>query len=115
MPTRDPGQPVEMLTLRLELIGLRERPRAVEEPFESEDASPALKGERPVYFAADPMVVPIYDGTRLRPGNFITGPAIIEQWGTTVVVYPGHEALIDAFRNCVIEVRREALVRGAAA
>ena len=112
---KDPGQPVEMLTLRLELIGLRERPRAVEEPFESEDASPALKGERPVYFAADPMVVPIYDGTRLRPGNFITGPAIIEQWGTTVVVYPGHEALIDAFRNCVIEVRREALVRGAAA
>ena len=37
----------------------------------------------------------------------MTGPAIIEQWGTTIVVYPGHEALIDAFRNCVIEVRRE--------
>ena len=104
---KDPGQAVEVLTLRLELVGLRERPRAAEEPFESEDASAAVKGERAIYFEAEPTVVPIYDGARLRAGNFIAGPAIIEQWGTTVVVHPGHEALIDAFRNCVIEVRRD--------
>ena len=103
----DRAQPVELLTLRLELVGLRERPRIPEEPFEGEDAGHARKGERSVYFAARPTTVPVYDGPMLRPGNFMAGPAIIEQWGTTIVVYPGHEALIDAFRNCVIEVRRE--------
>ena len=103
----DRAQPVELLTLRLELVGLRERPRIPEEPFEGEDAGHARKGERCVYFSARPTTVPVYDGPMLRPGNFMAGPAIIEQWGTTIVVYPGHEALIDAFRNCVIEVRRE--------
>ena len=103
----DRAQPVELLTLRLELVGLRERPRIPEEPFEGEDAGHARKGERSVYFSARPTTVPVYDGPSLRPGNFMSGPAIIEQWGTTIVVYPGHEALIDAFRNCVIEVRRE--------
>jgi N-methylhydantoinase A len=104
---KDASQAVEVLTVRLELVGLRARPRVAEEPFESEDASAAIKGERPVYFEAEPTLAPVYDGSRLRAGNFIAGPAIIEQWGTTVVVHPGHEALIDAFRNCVIEVRRE--------
>jgi len=103
---RDPTQPVEILTLRLELIGVRERPRLVEEPFEAENPGAAQVGERAVHFTAAPLHVPIYDGRKLRPGNFITGPAIIEQWGTAIVVYPGHEALIDAYRNCVIEVRR---------
>ena len=37
----------------------------------------------------------------------IVGPAIIEHVGTTIVVYPEREALIDPYENCVIEVRRE--------
>ena len=110
----DRAQPVELLTLRLELVGLRDRPRIPEERFEGEDAGHAVKGERSVHFTARPTTVPVYDGPSLRPGNFIAGPAIIEQWGTTIVVYPGHEALIDAFRNCVIEVRREDRTDGAA-
>jgi len=110
----DRAQPVELLTLRLELVGLRDRPRIPEEPFEGEDASHARKGERSVYFSARPTTVPVYDGPSLRPGNFMAGPAIIEQWGTTIVVYPGHEALIDALRNSVIEVRREKQAGGAA-
>ena len=110
----DRAQPVELLTLRLELVGLRDRPRIPEEKFEGEDAGHAVKGERSVYFTARPTTVPVYDGPSLRPGNFMAGPAIIEQWGTTIVVYPGHEALIDAFRNCVIEVRREDRTDGAA-
>ena len=108
----DRAQPVELLTLRLELVGLRERPRIPEEPFDDEHAGHARKGERSVHFSARPTTVPVYDGPALRPGNFMAGPAIIEQWGTTIVVYPGHEALIDAFRNCVVEVRREARADG---
>jgi len=101
---KDVGQPVEILTLRLELIGQRERPQVTPSEFGDEDASFAVKGWRPVHFAPDPTVVPVYDGAKLQPGNFIVGPAIIEQWGTTIAVYPGHECLIDAYNNVIIEI-----------
>ncbi|MBB5751622.1 hydantoinase/oxoprolinase family protein [Prosthecomicrobium pneumaticum] len=101
---KDVKQPVEVLTLRLDLIGIRERPRMNAAEFGEEDAAPALKGHRPVHFAVEPTIVPVYDGGRLKPGNFILGPAIIEQWGTTIAVYPGHECLIDAYGNVIVEI-----------
>ncbi len=37
----------------------------------------------------------IYLGQELRPGDQISGPAIIEETFTTIVVYPGWQALVD--------------------
>ncbi|MFQ5503166.1 MAG: hydantoinase/oxoprolinase family protein [Planctomycetota bacterium] len=37
----------------------------------------------------------IYSGTNLRPGHTIDGPGIIEETFTTIVVYPGWQALLD--------------------
>jgi N-methylhydantoinase A len=37
----------------------------------------------------------IYRGSDLGPGHFIPGPAIIEEAFTTIVVYPGWNALLD--------------------
>lgn len=102
---KDPSQEVEILNLRMDLIGVREQLRFDEEAFDKEDPTNAKTGERTMYFDKDPVQAPVYNGALLNPGNLIVGPAVIEQWGTTIVVYPGHEALIDAYRNCVIEVR----------
>lgn len=38
---------------------------------------------------------PIFRGDRLRPGHEISGPAIIEETFTTIVVYPGWKAHVD--------------------
>jgi N-methylhydantoinase A len=38
---------------------------------------------------------PIFAGTSLRPGHVVTGPAIIEETFTTIVVYPGWKARVD--------------------
>lgn len=38
---------------------------------------------------------PIYRGAGLRPGNRIAGPAIVEETFTTIVIYPGWQALVD--------------------
>ena len=40
--------------------------------------------------------VPIYRGSDLRPGDTIASPAIIEETFTTIVVYPGWQASVDA-------------------
>ena len=39
--------------------------------------------------------VGIYSGPDLAPGSTITGPGIIEETFTTIVVYPGWEARVD--------------------
>ncbi|MNB75202.1 Acetophenone carboxylase gamma subunit [compost metagenome] len=101
------GQEVEILNLRLDLIGVRERIQFEEKTFEGEDPQDALTSVRQVYFSSEPDATSIYNGANLKPGNLIIGPAVIEQWGTTIVVYPGHEALIDAGGNCIIEVRHD--------
>lgn len=37
----------------------------------------------------------VYNGAELKPGHQITGPAIIEESFTTIVVYPGWQAQVD--------------------
>lgn len=60
---------------------------------------------RPVYWdPADGFVdTPIYDARRLKPGNRLAGPAVIESPDTTYVVAPGWSFHIDAWRNGVLE------------
>jgi N-methylhydantoinase A len=38
---------------------------------------------------------PIYAGGALAPGDAMSGPAIIEEAFTTIVVYPGWNAVVD--------------------
>lgn len=65
------------------------------------DGSAALKGKRDAYFEKLGKLRPtnIYDYSRLRSGNVVTGPAIVEGPETTVVVPPGQQASMDAYRN----------------
>jgi N-methylhydantoinase A len=74
--------------------------------LESSDSTAALKGTREAFFASAGKKVKtsIYDSTRLRSGNAMAGPAIIEGPTTTIVVPPGHNASMDEYRN--IRLRR---------
>jgi N-methylhydantoinase A len=38
---------------------------------------------------------PVFKGSDLSPGSVVTGPAIIEETFTTIVVYPGWKARLD--------------------
>ncbi|MGH8517839.1 MAG: hydantoinase/oxoprolinase family protein, partial [Panacagrimonas sp.] len=38
---------------------------------------------------------PVFEGTALKPGHVVRGPAIIEETFTTIVVYPGWSAKVD--------------------
>lgn len=65
----------------------------------SRDASTALKGKRRAYFAGKWVSTPVYDGVKLRARQTVTGPAIIEEPLTTIVVYPGQRARLDTLGN----------------
>lgn len=103
-----PENPVEILNLRLDLIGVRDNAaRLVSHAFESEDPARARKSTRPVYFEThgDYVDTPVYDGALVQPGNLIPGPAIVEEPDTTIVVYPGQEAMLDHYQIYVIELQ----------
>ena len=102
-----PEQSVEIVSVRLDMIGVRAPLHFESHPFEDEDAGHARKGHRPVYFEPHGFVdTDIYAGERIRPGNLITGPAIIEEANTSVVIYPNQEAMLDQFLTYVIQVAK---------
>jgi N-methylhydantoinase A len=103
---RDTHNKVEVLNLRVDLIGRMWRPRPPEANFLGEDAGGAIKERRPVFFGRDRgfIDVPVYDGGQLGYGNVMLGPCVIEEPGTTIVVWPGQEAMLDRYQNYVIEV-----------
>ncbi len=64
------------------------------------DASGAIKATRKVDYALEGVhEASIYDGDALKPGMAFTGPAIIEDSGSTVVIHPGNQVSVDAYSN----------------
>jgi N-methylhydantoinase A len=65
----------------------------------------AVKGRRKVDYALEGVhEATIYDGEKLEPGMAFTGPAIVEDPGTTVVVHPGNSVTVDGYRNIHIMI-----------
>lgn len=60
------------------------------------DAGVALKGHRDAIFdqSGKPVSTPIYEGAKLGAGARITGPAIIEEVTTTIVIEPGWTSIL---------------------
>jgi N-methylhydantoinase A len=100
------GEPVQLVTLRLEATGRVRKAELKSYPDAGPDASGAVMGERDVWFpeAGAFIRTPIYSRDALRPGNRFTGPAIVEQMDTTSVVLPGMHAHVDTYLNLILEV-----------
>jgi len=101
------GGRVEVVTFRLRATAETPRPRLVAaDVLVEEIAATARKPRRGVYWADLVRVVdtPVYDGSELRPGNAVAGPAVVETPDTTVVVHPGQALCVDRFGNFEIAV-----------
>ena len=96
---------IEIIHWRLRAIGETTKPKMIEKPFASEDPSLALKGKRKVYLGppVGEMEASIYLGDKLRPGNKISPPSIIEERTTTLAVLPGSHVTVTKYGNYFIE------------
>jgi len=68
----------------------------------TDNPSGALKRERSCFFGGGYIQTPTYDGARLKSGNFITGPAIVEETTTTVVIPKSWDCRVDKYGNYFI-------------
>lgn len=105
---KNPEQEIEVLNLRYDLVGMRAKPEtpplAIEE---SVNPAAAYHTSRAVQFEVDgrfrPLDTPVFSGTRLQPGNVVTGPAVIQEAYTTLVVCPGQRARLNEHLVYVVD------------
>lgn len=104
--SREEGQFVEFTDWRVVAIGDIPRVKLPEQDYVGEDATPALKGKREVFFteAGEFVETPVYDGSRLAHGNRMEGPAIIEEATTTVVVPPVSRLIVNRWGDYRMEL-----------
>jgi N-methylhydantoinase A len=91
--------PVELINLRVMCIGRTEKPEFRLEAYNGPDPSKAHKKSRQIFLPLQKRfeTVDVFDGSKLRFGNKIPGPAIIEQVNTTTFVAPEFSLLVDKF------------------
>lgn len=97
-----PWKAVELLTLRVKATTPNAAFNLPEIPSGGVDASPAKKQVRPCYFGNGYIDVQVYDGSKLTADNEISGPAIIEETTTTVVIPENYDCLVNANKNYVL-------------
>ncbi len=90
-------QHVEWVNLRVTGVGPIARPSLRSLPPGDGDTRRALFGTRAVYFDGQRRETPLYERARLAPGDRLVGPAIVEEFGSTTVVFPGLAATVDAY------------------
>ncbi len=98
---------IELISFTIDAIGKTSKPTL--RVYEEGTASPedALKGSREVFFTKpvkDFYKTKIYDYDRLRPGNVIEGPSVIETRITTIVIPPEKVAKVDKYLNVEISL-----------
>jgi N-methylhydantoinase A len=91
--------PIDLINLRLACIGRTAKPEFRKMKYAGADASLAAKNERRVYIPGKArfQMVPVFDGDKLRFGNKVEGPGIIEQVNTTTFVSPEFSVVCDAY------------------
>ncbi|RMG58958.1 MAG: hydantoinase/oxoprolinase family protein, partial [Deltaproteobacteria bacterium] len=101
---KNPGRRVEVVNVRLRARGVPEKPRLVpEEVTERPIPDGAILGTRKVLFRGDWLETTVFEREKLLPGNEFSGPAIVVEYSSTIVVPPGWSVSVDGFSNLVLE------------
>jgi N-methylhydantoinase A len=108
---------VEIINVRVQAVGVTDKPRYAEEARVAEDASAALKGRRKAYLPEENAfaTVPVYDGHRMRHGHRVAGPAIIEEVTTAVFVSAAYDCVCDKYGSFALYAKGRADLVGALA
>jgi N-methylhydantoinase A len=98
-----PEEPVEIVSYRVRGIGLVP-------PVEMPQFKPAgtiladaQREIRRVRFDGKEMDCPVYQRERLDVGLTVAGPAILDQFDCTTVIFPGQMARVDEWKNLIVK------------
>jgi N-methylhydantoinase A len=96
--------PVEIINVRLTASATLTR-MARSRSTKAGSARPQPFESRRVWFTREsPVTTPIYRRAELRPGQTIAGPAVVDQFDSTTVLYPGDRLSVDLSGNLLVRV-----------
>ncbi|MDP9651249.1 N-methylhydantoinase A [Paraburkholderia caledonica] len=100
------GEAIQLVTFRVEAMGVVDKASFSPQDDDGADASRAVTGTRTVFDSSKKEFVEtrLYDRSKLRPGNIIQGPAIIDQMDTTTVVPSNFTVNVDRYLNLMLEM-----------
>ncbi len=100
------AEPVEAVHYRARAYVVVPKATLSQEAASGSSAAPVPFTHREVYLSEEggPRQWPIYNRDDLAPGNQIQGPAVVEQFDSTTVVYPGQSLEVDAYKNLIITI-----------
>ena len=91
----------EIVNLRVVATGLTESPSIGRGGANGAGLDAAEKERRQVYFAGEQVECPVYDRSKLPAGTSFDRPAVIEEYDSTALLFPGWEAAVDNFENLI--------------
>ena len=97
-----PKEPVMMVNLRLSALGRFENKLPPISALPAEDRGE--RSRRPVIFDTESVQTPVYLRSGFSPGDRLVGPAVIEEIGATILVYPGDQMYVNEVGHLVIEI-----------
>lgn len=99
--------PIEVINIRLQAVGVTDKPAYAAEDHAGADPSVALKGEREIVEpeTGERRTVKIYDGHKTRYGHRIAGPAIIEQTNTSILLTASYDCVCDPLGSFAVYKR----------
>jgi N-methylhydantoinase A len=98
----DPSQQIEWVNLRVSGIGPIERPKLRRLESSDGDAGRARTGRRAVHFDGAWHDAAVYRRDGLLAGDEVIGPAVVQEFSSTVPLPPGFVARVDDLANLVI-------------
>ena len=94
--------PIEIRNLRLIAKVKGKKLELVKIPKGTKDPSKALKRSRKCMFNGKYVNTPVYDSEKLKAGNVVAGPAIIEVPTTTTVIPHNYLCKVDEYNNYIL-------------
>ncbi len=99
-----PTHSAEIVNLRVRALGVTKKPILKPLPAASVPVADTQKGSRAIYFAGsgEPIDTPVYDREKMQPSHEIAGPAVIEEWTSTVLIRPNQTVQVDQYGNLIV-------------
>ena len=106
-----PTEPAEVVSLHSSVIGTLDKPVAkrLAAPGKKSARKPAVKSAlRKVYLteARGYVNTRVYARNDLFPGQRIAGPALVEEYASTTVVFPGDQLEVSKFGDLIVTIAR---------
>lgn len=98
------GEVVEIVNLRLQARGTLLLPELAPLALDGHSAAAARIGETRAWTGSEMASAPVFEGDLLKPGNRISGSAIVVRSDTTIWIGKADLAEVDVYENLIIRI-----------